>query len=89
MLIHVSNLRSVKRIDLLLETAALIKQPSRLLILAGESFAPFEAEVSRLGLEEHIIVRERVQNVEEYYSAADIGLVTSDSCRELPLFEHS
>jgi N-acetyl-alpha-D-glucosaminyl L-malate synthase BshA len=79
LLIHASNLRSIKRIDLLLQTAALIKEPFRLLILAGDSFAPFEAEVRRLGIEDRIMVLERIQNVEEYYSAADIGLVTSDS----------
>jgi len=81
LLIHASNLRSIKRIDLLLQVAALIKErePFRLLILAGESFAPFEAEVRRLDLEDRVIVRERIQNVEDYYSAADIGLVTSDS----------
>ena len=81
LLIHASNLRSIKRIDILLQAVALIKERERfrLLILAGESFAPFEAEVRRLNLEDHVIVRERVQDVEEYYSAADIGLVTSDS----------
>jgi glycosyltransferase involved in cell wall biosynthesis len=47
--------------------------------LAGASFAPFEAEVRRLDIEDRIIVRESIHNVEEYYSAADIGLVTSDS----------
>lgn len=81
LLIHASNLRSIKRIDVLLRAVALIKERERfrLLILAGESFAPFETEARRLGLEDRIIVRERILNVEEYYSAADIGLVTSDS----------
>ena len=81
LLIHSSNLRSIKRIDLLLQVAALIKEQEhfRLLILAGGSFAPFEAEVRRLDLEDRIIVRERIQDVGKYYSAADIGLVTSDS----------
>ncbi len=79
LLIHVSNLRPIKRIDLLLETAAMIKERFRLLILAGELFAPFESEVRRLGLQDRVIVRERMQNVEDYYNAADLGLVTSDS----------
>jgi len=81
LLIHASNLRSIKRIDLLLQAVALVKVRDRfrLLILAGEPFAPFEAEVRRLDLEDRIIVRERIENVEDYYSAADIGLVTSDS----------
>ena len=81
LLIHASNLRAIKRIDLLLQAVALIKQREsfRLLILAGESFAPFDTEVRRLNIEDRIIVRERIQNVEEYYSAADVGVVTSDS----------
>jgi N-acetyl-alpha-D-glucosaminyl L-malate synthase BshA len=79
LLIHASNLRSIKRVDLLLQAVSLVRAPFRLLILAGESFAPFETEVRRLGLEDRVIVRERIQNVEEYYAAADIGLVTSDS----------
>ena len=81
LLIHASNLRSIKRIDLLLQAVALIKERSRfrLLILAGGSFAPFKAEVRQLGLENQIIIRPRVHDVEDYYCAADIGLVTSDS----------
>jgi len=79
LLIHASNLRPIKRIDLLLETIALLKEPFRLLVLAGESFSPFENEVSRLGLKDRIVVREKALNVEDYYSAADIGIVTSDS----------
>ena len=81
LLIHASNLRPIKRIDLLLWAVALIKdrESFRLLILAGESFAPFAAEVRRLGLEDRIIVRDKIQDVEEYYSTADLGLVTSDS----------
>ena len=81
LLIHASNLRPIKRIDLLLQAVALIKdrESFRLLILAGESFAPFAAEVRRLALEDRIIVRDKIQDVEEYYSAADLGLVTSDS----------
>jgi L-malate glycosyltransferase len=78
---HSSNLRPVKRIDVLLETAALIqpRQHFKLLVLAGESFEPFIEDVKRLGLEDQVIVRDRVMNVEEYLQASDIGLFTSDS----------
>lgn len=79
LLMHASNLRSIKRIDLLLSAVALLKEPFRLLVLAGEPFAPFEAEVRRLGLEDRVVVRERVLNVGDYYAAADINLMTSDS----------
>jgi N-acetyl-alpha-D-glucosaminyl L-malate synthase BshA len=81
MILHASNLRPVKRIDLLLETAARIqpRDSFKLLVLAGGSFAPFTAEVRRLGLEDRVIVRENVMDIEDYLQAADLGLFTSES----------
>ncbi len=81
LIIHSSNLRPLKRIDLLLETAALIHPANsfKLLVLAGGSFAPFADEVRRLGLEDCVIVREKVSDVEDYLQAADLGLITSDT----------
>jgi N-acetyl-alpha-D-glucosaminyl L-malate synthase BshA len=79
--LHASNLRPVKRVDLLLEAAARAKpeRPFRLLVLAGESFSPFASHVRRLGLEGRVIVREKVVDMEEYLQAADVGLFTSES----------
>jgi N-acetyl-alpha-D-glucosaminyl L-malate synthase BshA len=79
-LLHASNLRPLKRIDLLLETAARLRprEAFKLLILAGGDFAPFAGEVRRLGLEDRVIVRERVSAIEDYLQAADVGLFTSD-----------
>jgi len=81
LILHVSNLRSVKRIDLLLHTAALIrpKDSFKLVILAGDSFAPFIPEMKRLGLEDRVIVIEKVQDIEDYLQAADMGLFTSET----------
>ncbi|MBN8597900.1 MAG: N-acetyl-alpha-D-glucosaminyl L-malate synthase BshA [Planctomycetes bacterium] len=81
LLIHSSNLRPGKRIDLLLESVALLPNPDsfRLLILAGESFEPHRALARRLGLESQILVRERVAEVEEFMQAADLSLITSES----------
>lgn len=81
LLFHSSNLRPVKRIDLLLETIARIhpRESFKLLILAGESFAPFVSEMKRLGLEQRVIVREKVSDIEDYLQAADIGLFTSET----------
>jgi L-malate glycosyltransferase len=80
MVLHCSNLRPVKRIDLLLETAARIRPRSsfKLVILAGEDFAPFANDVYRLGLEGRVIVVERVHDIEDYLQAADLGLITSE-----------
>jgi len=80
LILHASNLRPGKRIDVLLETAEQI-QPSdafKLVILAGDTFSPFAAEVDRLRLRDRVIVLERVNQIEDYLQAADIGLFTSD-----------
>ncbi|MBS1956920.1 MAG: N-acetyl-alpha-D-glucosaminyl L-malate synthase BshA [Cyanobacteria bacterium SZAS-4] len=81
MILHSSNLRPLKRIDLLLETAARIRprESFKLVILAGGSFAPFVDEVKRLGIEDRVIVRENVLDIEDYLHAADLGLITSDT----------
>ena len=81
LLLHSSNLRPVKRIDLLLETVARLRprRSIKLVILAGASFLPFTEEVRRLELEDRIVVCEKVFEIEEYLLAADIGLFTSDS----------
>jgi N-acetyl-alpha-D-glucosaminyl L-malate synthase BshA len=80
MLLHSSNLRPFKRIDLLLESVARIRPRDsfKLVVLAGGDFTPFEGEVRRLGLVDRVIVREHVTEIEDYLQAADIGLFTSD-----------
>src|SRR5262249_7925347 len=80
LVVHSSNLRPGKRIDLLLETVARVRSrvAFKLLILAGESFAPFADHVRRLGLGDRVIVREKVNDVEDYLQVGDIGLYTSE-----------
>ena len=81
LLFHSSNLRPVKRVDLLLETVARIRprEAFKLLILAGGDFSVFAEEIQRLGLGDRIIVRENVFNIEDYLPAADVGLITSET----------
>ncbi|MFZ5494257.1 MAG: N-acetyl-alpha-D-glucosaminyl L-malate synthase BshA [Verrucomicrobiota bacterium] len=82
MLLHLSNLRPLKRIDLLLATAARLKAAGarfKLVILAGGPFTPFLPDVQRLGLSRHVVVRERVTDIEDYLQAADLGLFTSET----------
>ncbi len=78
---HSSNLRPLKRIDLLLEIVARIRsrEPFKLLILAGGNFTPFVGQVRRLGLESRVIVREKVSDIEDYLQIADLGLFTSET----------
>ncbi|MBL9216077.1 MAG: N-acetyl-alpha-D-glucosaminyl L-malate synthase BshA [Opitutaceae bacterium] len=81
LVLHISNLRALKRIDLLLETAARLGPRARfkLVILAGAPFAPHEDAVRRLGLAGRVVVREKVAEVEDYLQAADLGLFTSET----------
>jgi N-acetyl-alpha-D-glucosaminyl L-malate synthase BshA len=78
---HSSNLRPGKRVDLLLETVARVRPRDafKLLILAGEPFAPFAEHVRRLGLADRVMVREKVNHIEDYLQVADIGLFTSEA----------
>jgi L-malate glycosyltransferase len=80
LVVHASNLRPLKRIDLLLEAVARVRPPGafKLLILAGGDFAPFAGEVRRLGLEGRVLVRQGVSEIEDYLQAADVGLFTSE-----------
>ncbi len=80
LLLHMSNLRPMKRIGLLLETAARARpvSPFKLLILAGGDFTPFANDVERLGLSGRVIVRENAVDIEDYLQAADLGLFTSE-----------
>ena len=81
MILHSSNLRPVKRIDLLLETAARVRPRDafKLVVLAGGSFEPFVKDVQRLDLNGRVLVRENVNEIEDYLQAADLGLFTSES----------
>jgi N-acetyl-alpha-D-glucosaminyl L-malate synthase BshA len=80
LVLHMSNLRPVKRIDLLLRTIAMSESRSRLrlLILAGDPFEPYEPMLDELGIRDIVIVRQNMAVVEEYLEAADAGLYTSE-----------
>jgi N-acetyl-alpha-D-glucosaminyl L-malate synthase BshA len=81
MILHLSNLRPVKRINLLLDTVARVQPRAsfKLVILAGGDFAPFTEQVRRLGIADRVLVRENVLDIEDYLQAADLGLFTSAS----------
>ena len=81
LIVHTSNVRPLKRIDLLLRVfaAAQKRHAMRLLVLAGNSFAPYDPLLDELALRGCVIVRENVIEVEDYLSAADAGLYTSET----------
>ncbi len=79
LVIHLSNLRPVKRIPDLLEIMSKLKKEKhiKLLILSGNDFSPFMPLVKKLGIEKNIIIKSHVQDIENYINASDIGLYTS------------
>lgn len=81
LVVHMSNLRPTKRIDLLLRVIAATahRDRIRLLILAGGPFSPFEPLEAELGLRDSVIVKEDAAVVEDYLPAADAGLYTSEN----------
>lgn len=81
LLLHASNLRPLKRIDLLLATVArlLPHKAFRLLILAGGDWSPFAELARQLGLEDRLLIRPDVNEIEDYLQAADLALFTSES----------
>ena len=81
LLVHASNLRPLKRIDLLLQTVARLRPRGafRLLVLAGGDWRPFEEDARRLGVADRLLILRDVGDVEEYFQAADVALFTSES----------
>jgi N-acetyl-alpha-D-glucosaminyl L-malate synthase BshA len=80
LLLHMSNVRPVKRVGDILEAFALLKNRprARLLILAGDDFRPWEPELDRLGIRDRVLVRESVQVIGDYANAGDIGVYASE-----------
>jgi N-acetyl-alpha-D-glucosaminyl L-malate synthase BshA len=81
LILHSSNLRPVKRFDLLLETIARVRSHDtfKLVVLAGGSFEPFIKDLQRLNLTDRVLMRENVNEIEDYLQAADLGLFTSET----------
>ncbi len=77
--IHLSNLRAVKRIPDLLAIMGKVKENKniKLLILAGADFAQYEPLVKELGIENQIMIKRNVLDIENYINAADVGIYTS------------
>jgi N-acetyl-alpha-D-glucosaminyl L-malate synthase BshA len=78
--LHASNLRSIKRMDLLLDAfqSAAADQDAKLLILAGADPTKVESEIERRDLQNKVIVVDDVFDVDNYYAAADFTLYSSE-----------
>jgi N-acetyl-alpha-D-glucosaminyl L-malate synthase BshA len=81
LLIHMSNLRAVKRIPDLLNILSLVpkKHKVKLLILSGGGFAPYMPLARKLGIQNQIIIKSGVRDIENYINASDAGIYTSDT----------
>jgi len=76
--IHMSNLRPVKRIPDLLKITSKIPNPNfKLLILAGGDFKPYEKLLKNLKLQNKVIIKENILDIENYVHASDVGIYTS------------
>jgi len=79
LLIHMSNLRPVKRVpDVLHVLAGADGRRVKLLILAGGPFDEYRPLAKELGIANRLIVRNNVVDIENYVNAADAGLYTSE-----------
>ncbi len=78
--LHASNLRSIKRVDLLLDAQrqALQTQEMKLVILAGADSTRLTAEINSRELQDHVVVVDDVSDVENYYAAADFTVYSSE-----------
>ena len=79
LLIHMSNLRPVKRVpDILRVLAEAGDARIKLLILAGGPFDEYAPLARDLGITNRLIVHNNVVAIENYVNAADAGLYTSE-----------
>jgi L-malate glycosyltransferase len=78
--LHASNLRSIKRIDLLLDgfRTALTNQNVKLLILAGADSTKLEQSIAERNLQDSVIVADDVFDVDNFYAAADFTVYASE-----------
>jgi N-acetyl-alpha-D-glucosaminyl L-malate synthase BshA len=80
LLLHMSNVRPGKRVIDILEAVAALKNRSqvKLLILSGGDFESYQAELSRLNLNDSVIVIQNVEDIEPYLLACDMGVYASE-----------
>jgi len=80
-LLHMSNLRPVKRFADVLRVLAAARggrERIRLMVLAGGSFEEYKPLARELGVTRDVTVCPNVVDVENYINAADAGLYTSE-----------
>jgi len=79
-LVHLSNLRPVKRVGDILKVMAHLKDEKhiKLMILAGEAFDEFRPMLKELDIEKRVVVKRNVVDIENYIAASDAGIYASE-----------
>ncbi|HMP89474.1 MAG TPA: N-acetyl-alpha-D-glucosaminyl L-malate synthase BshA [Kiritimatiellia bacterium] len=80
LLLHMSNVRPVKRVGDILEAIAQLRNlnKTKLLILAGGDFSPWRSDVESLGLSGRVMIMENVPEIGDYPNACDVGVYASE-----------
>lgn len=78
--LHASNLRTIKRLDLLLDAfkVASAEHAVKLLILAGADAVKLDLEIAQRNLQDRVVVVDDVYDVDNYYAAADFTVYSSE-----------
>ncbi len=79
LVIHLSNMRKVKRIPDLLEIMSRVvdNKNIKLLILAGGNSEQYLPMIKELGIGKNVIIKKNVLDIENYINASDIGMYAS------------
>ena len=80
LVLHASNLRTIKRVDLLLDAfkAAVAIHPAKLLILAGADATKVNAEIDKRNMRQNVILADDVFDIDNYYAASDFTIYSSE-----------
>ena len=78
--LHASNLRTIKRIDLLLDAVkvAIANTSFKLVILAGADPEKVKQLIADQELQDHVMVADDVFDIDKYYAAADFTVYSSE-----------
>ena len=78
--LHASNLRSIKRLDLLLDATTKASQQSsfKLLILAGADPTQIHQQITERNLADHVIVAKDEYDIDNFYASADFTVFSSE-----------
>lgn len=78
LLIHISNLRKLKRVGDIVGALSRCKSGAKLLVLAGGDAADCKRIITEFGVSNRVVIKNNVADVENYIHAADAGIYASE-----------